>query len=597
MEAQSIIRQLRANASGQSCERLRQRFSIPASLFLCSFVFLFCSLSASVSGTSDDRVIFTDVTAASGITFKHVFAPEKKYIIESMSGGVALCDFDKDGWPDIYFVNSPTVTTAADPHSARSELWRNNGNGTFTDATEKAGVGYPGWGMGVCTGDYDNDGWEDLYVTCFGANRLYHNNGDGTFTEVAAKAGVADARWSTGATFGDYNNDGWLDLFVASYLDIRLDNLPEFGKGKYCQFQGLPVQCGPRGLPGAGDALYLNNGNGTFTEVAQKAGVADKEGRYGLGVAWCDFNEDGRPDLYVANDQGPNFLYQNNGNGTFTDVGLESGTALSEDGAEQASMGVAIGDYDHRGRWNLFVTSFSDEYNAFYRHEKDFTFTDVSYATQTGRTSLPYVGWGCAFLDYDNDGWPDLLVVNGHVYPQLTTAGLKIAYPQRSLFYRNKRDGTFAEITAEAGAALNKPAISRGAAFGDLDNDGDVDVVINNLDGAPTVLRNDGGNRNNYLVVNLIGSKSNRSAFGARVKVAAGELVQVAERRSGGSYISQNDPRLHFGLAGKAKADALEIRWPDGATERFTDLPGNSFITIRQGDGAWRAERKKQGAD
>jgi hypothetical protein len=556
-------------------------FAIFVPLFLCPFVFV--SLAS-----PDGRVVFTDITASSGVKFKHVLAPEKKYVIETMSGGVALFDFDKDGWLDIYFVNSPTV---AQPTGARSELWRNQGDGTFTDVTDKAGVGFPGWGMGVATGDYDNDGWEDLYVTCFGANRLYRNQGDGTFTDVAAKAGVADPRWSTGAAFGDHNNDGLLDLFVANYIDLKLDALPEFGKGKNCQFHGIAVHCGPRGLAGAGDSLYLNKGDGTFTEISAKAGVADAEGRYGLGVAWCDFNEDGLIDLYVANDQGPNYLYKNNGNGTFTDVGMESGTALSEDGKEQASMGVAIGDYDHRGRWSIFVTNFSDEYNAFYRHEKGFTFTDVSYATQTGRVSLPYVGWGCGFFDYDNDGWLDLMVVNGHVYPQLATAKLKIAYAQRKLFYRNNRNGTFAEIAAEAGPAMGEPSVSRGAAFGDLDNDGDVDVVINNLDGAPNVLRNDGGNRNNFVVINLIGligGKSNRSAFGARVKLTAGDLVQVAERRSSGSYISQNDTRLHFGLEKRTKIDAVEIRWPNGAVEKLTNVPINSFINIKEGENQYR---------
>jgi hypothetical protein len=532
--------------------------------------------------------IFTDITASTRITFAHVFSPEKKYIVESMSGGVALLDFDKDGWLDVYLANSPTVATAGSPANARSALWRNNHDGTFSDMTERAGVGSPGWAMGVATGDYDNDGWEDLYVTCFGANHLYRNNGDGTFTDVTARAGVGDARWSTGAAFGDYDNDGRLDLFVANYIDLRLDALPEFGSGKNCLFRGLAVQCGPRGLTGAGDSLYRNNGDGTFTDVSAAAGVADPSLRFGMGVAWCDFNEDGHIDLYVANDSGPNFLYRNNGNATFTDVGLASGTALSENGAEQASMGVAIGDYDHRGRWNIVVTNFSDEYNAVYRHEKDFLFTDASYATRTAKPSLPFVGWGVKFFDYDNDGWQDLMVVNGHVYPQVEKAGLELAYRQRKLFYRNARDGTFAEVAADLGPALAEPAAARGAAFGDLDNDGDVDVVINNLDGPLTVLRNDGGNRNNFLVIDLVGRKSNRSALGARVKVVAGDLTQVDERRSGGSYLSQNDTRLHFGLEKRQKADTIEVRWPGGAVETLTDVAANRFITITEGDRALR---------
>ncbi|MBK9316579.1 MAG: CRTAC1 family protein [Acidobacteria bacterium] len=497
-----------------------------------------------------------------------------------MSGGAALLDFDNDGRLDIYLVNSPTVASAGNPQSACSELWRNNGDGTFVDVTEKAGVGYPGWGMGVATGDYDNDGWQDLYVTCFGPNRLYRNNGDGTFTDIAVKAGVADPRWSTGAAFGDYDNDGRVDLFVANYIDLKLEALPEFGRGKNCQFQGMPVQCGPQGLRGVGDSLFHNNGDGTFNDVSRQAGVDDKELLFGLGVVWCDFNEDGRIDLYVANDTGANYLYQNNGDGTFLEIGLMSGAALSEDGKGQASMGVAIGDYDHRGRSSIFVTNFSDEYNALYRHEKGFTFTDVSYATQTGRASLPYVGWGCGFFDYDNDGWLDLLVVNGHVYPQLEAAKLKIAYAQRKLLYHNKRNGTFAETGSGPGSGLNEPSVSRGAAFGDLDNDGDLDVVINNLDGAPTILRNDGGNRNSFLVLDLIGGRSNRDAYGARVKVTAGDLIQIAEKRSGGSYLSQNDPRLHFGLDRRTKVDAVEVRWPGGLVQKLTNPSVNSFIRI-----------------
>jgi enediyne biosynthesis protein E4 len=533
---------------------------------------------------ADPSVVFTDITAATGITFSHVSASEKKYIVESMSGGVALFDFDKDGWLDVYLVNSPTVATAANGAGARSALWRNNHDGTFSDVTERAGVGYPDWAMGVATGDYDNDGWEDLYVTCFGPNHLFRNNGDGTFTDVTARAGVGDSRWSTGAAFGDYDNDGKLDLFVANYIDLSLDALPEFGSGKNCVFRGLPVQCGPRGLKGAGDSLYHNNGDGTFTDVSTKAGVSDTALRFGMGVAWCDFNDDGRIDLYVANDSGPNYLYKNNGDSTFTDVGLASGSALSENGAEQASMGVAIGDYDHRGRWNIVVTNFSDEYNALYRHERDFLFTDASYATRTGKVSLPFVGWGVKFFDYDNDGWLDLMVVNGHVYPQLEKAGLELTYRQRKLVYRNDRNGTFTEVATDLGSALSAPAVSRGAAFGDLDNDGDIDVVINNLDGPLTVLRNDGGNANNFLMIDLVGRKSNRSAFGARVKVTAGDLVQVDERRSGGSYLSQNDVRLHFGLEKRQKVDGVEVRWPDGAIETLTGVEANRFMIITEGE-------------
>jgi hypothetical protein len=437
--------------------------------------------------------------------------------------------------------------------------------------------------MGAVAADFDNDGWTDLYVACYGANHLYRNNGNGAFTDVTARAGVGDPRWSTGAAFADYDGDGWLDLFVANYVDVRLDALPAFGKGKFCEFHGIPVQCGPRGLPGSGDSLYRNRGDGTFADVSEKAGVGDPAGRFGMGAAWSDFDADGRPDLFVANDAGPNFLYRNTGRGTFADAGLESGTALSEDGKEQGSMGVAIGDYLNSGGWSIFVTNFSDEYNALYRHGKGFQFSDASYASQTAKASIPLVGWGTHFLDYDNDGWLDLLVVNGHVYPQVERAALPARYAQRKLLYRNKRDGTFADVAATAGRALNTPSVSRGSAVVDLDNDGDLDVVINNLDGAPEILRNDGGNRGNFLVVDLDTRAANRGGIGAIVTVRSAGLVQRAERRSGDSYLSHSDPRLHFGLGAQTKVESIEVRWPDGSVQRVGEVPANRFIRIVKG--------------
>jgi enediyne biosynthesis protein E4 len=537
---------------------------------------------------ASENVTFTDVTKESKITFSHIWSPDKKYIVESMSGGVALLDFDQDGLLDIYFVNSPTVETASNPKTARSGLWRNRGDGTYVDVTDKAGVGYPGWGMGVVAADFDNDGWDDLYVTCYGPNRLYRNGGDGTFVDVTEKSGVGDPRWSTGAAFADYDGDGWLDLFVANYVDVRLDALPEFGKGKFCEFHGIPVQCGPRGLRGSGDTLYRNKGNGTFEDVSMKAGVADEDGRFGMGVVWSDFNGDGRPDLYIANDTAANYLYKNSGNGTFVDVALQAGTALSEDGKAQGSMGVAIGDYDHSGGWSIFVTNFSNEYNALYKHEKAFQFADASFRSLTAKANNPLVGWGTHFLDYDNDGWQDLLVVNGHVYPQVERTGHAVRYAQRKLLYHNQQNGTFAEVTPAAGPALNEPSVSRGSAAGDLDNDGDLDVVINNLDGAPTVLRNDGGNRGNFLIVHLEGRAGNRNAVGAVVTVSAADLVQRAERRAGDSYLSNSDPRLHFGLGTRTTVDSVEVRWPNGAVQRFREIPANTFVTIVEGANAPR---------
>jgi hypothetical protein len=529
-----------------------------------------------------DTVTFTDVTKATGITFSHASSPDKKYILESMSGGVALFDFDNDTLLDVYLVNAPTVASSGDPRSARSELWRNRGDGTFVDITDKAGVGYPGWGMGAVAADFDNDGWTDLYVTCFGPNHLYRNLGDGTFADVTAKAGAGDPRWSTGAAFADYDRDGWLDLFVANYVDVRLEALPEFGKGKFCEFHGIPVQCGPRGLRGSGDSLYRNRGDGTFEDVSEKAGVSDPAGRFGMGAVWSDFDGDGHPDLFVANDAGPNFLYRNNGRGAFADESLRSGTALSEDGKEQGSMGIAIGDYSHSGGWSILVTNFSDEYNALYRHDKGLQFTDASFASQTAKAGIPLVGWGTHFFDYDNDGWLDLFVANGHVYPQVERAGLTTRYAQRKLLYRNNRDGTFSEAAA-SGSAISEPKVSRGSAAGDLDNDGDLDIVVNNLDGSSTVLRNDGGNRGGFLVVDLEARAGNRSATGAVVVVRAGDLVQRAERRSGDSYLSHSDPRLHFGLGDRATVDSIEVRWPDGTTQRLGEVPANRFVKIVQG--------------
>lgn len=522
---------------------------------------------------------FTDITAPAGITFRHLVVPEKKYLPESMSGGVAAFDFDNDGWLDLYFLNSLSIELAHQGGQTRSALYRNNHDGTFRDVTDQAGLANVGWGMGVVAGDYNNDGWADLYVTCLGPNHLFKNNGDGTFTDVTASAGVREPRWSTGAAWVDYDRDGWLDLFVANYVDYDLTHLPEFGKGKLCQFKNVAVQCGPRGLRGAGDALFHNNGDGTFSDVSQRAGVADPQGFFGMGVACSDFDGDGWPDLYVANDSTPNFLYHNNGDGTFAEIGFASGAALSQDGAEQGSMGVALGDYDHDGRFDVFVTNFADDYNTLYHNEGRNSFVDVSYRARLAQAGLPYVGWGTKFFDFDNDGWGDLFVANGHVYPQVAP------YQQPKLLYRNNRDGTFTELAAQGGPALTASSSARGVAFGDLDNDGDVDLVINALDGAPQLLRNDGGNAQNFVSLRLIGAKSNRDAIGARVRLVAGRTRQVEEVRSGGSYLSANDLRLHFGLGRQARVSLLEIRWPSGKVERLRNVRARRFLTIQEGRG------------
>jgi hypothetical protein len=529
--------------------------------------------------TNDDTLRFTEISGPAGITFKHVFSPEKKYIAESMSGGVALFDYDNDGYLDIYFVNSLTVDLAKSHQKTRSALYHNNGDGTLRDVTDKAGVGDIGFGMGVAIGDYNNDGFDDLYVTCLGPNHLFRNNGNGTFTEVTTRAGVGDPRWSTGAAFVDYDNDGKLDLFVSNYVDFDLNHLPEFGQGRTCQFKGVPVQCGPRGLPGAGDSLYHNNGDGTFTDVSKKAGVSDPNGYYGMGVICTDFDEDGLVDIFVANDSTPNFLYHNNGDGTFKEIGFTSGAAVNGSGKEQGCMGVTLADYDHDGMLDLFVTNFDDEYNTLYHSDGPNSFSDVSYAAKVAAVSLPYVGWGTGFLDYDNDGWVDLFAANGHAYPQ------RDHYRQRMLVHHNNRDGTFAEVAAQLGSALIEKRVSRGVAFGDIDNDGDVDLVVNDLDGSPQLLRNDGGNANNSVLIKTIGVKSNRDGIGARVKVVSADLTQIDEVRSGGSYLSQNDLRLHFGLEKRTKIELVEVRWPSGLVDKVPAPIANKILTIKEGKG------------
>ncbi len=546
-----------------------------------SLIILLSSAASPGANAFNGGVRFTDVTKETGITFKHVSSPEKRFIVESMSGGVALFDYDNDGNLDVYFVNSLTVDLLTSQSKPQSELYRNNGNGTFTNVTAKAGVGGVGWGMGVCVGDYNNDGWPDLYVTCLGPNHLFKNNRDGTFADVTKEAGVGDPRWSTGSAFVDYDNDGNLDLFVSNYVDFDVNNLPQ--EGRPCKYRGIDVQCGPRGLKGAGDILYRNNGNGTFTDVSVKAGVSDPNGYYGLGVVCSDFDGDGWVDIFVANDATPNFLYHNNGNGTFKDIGFVSGAAVNENGSEQACMGVTVGDYDHDGKFDIFATNFSQEYNVLYRGQGLNMFAESSHAA--GFFNQPYVSWGTKFFDYDNDGWLDLFVANGHVYPQVDNANLDAGYRQRKLLYKNNRDGTFAEVAAQSGEALMEKRVSRGVAFGDIDNDGDIDLVINDLDGSPMVLRNDGGNAGNSVLIKTIGDRSNRDGIGARVKVVSQDLTQIDEVRSGASYISHNDLRLHFGLEKRAKIDLIEVRWPSGAVEKIAGAAVNRVLVIKEGKG------------
>jgi hypothetical protein len=568
-----------------------------------AYLLLLCCLSqlitsaekAAKKAESAPAFHFTDITASTGIRFQHAGSPEKKYLIESMSGGVLLLDYDRDGWLDIYFTNAPSVDMALRGEKARSALYRNNHDGTFTDMTDKAGVGYPCWAMGGAVADYNNDGWPDILVTCAEGLVLYRNNGNGTFTDVTREARLTDTRWATGAAFADYDGDGFVDLMVTRYVEFDLKNLPKFGVGPTCHFRGVAVQCGPRGMKGLGDSLYHNNnGDGSFTDVSKSAGVDDSAGYYGLGLTWSDFNDDGRPELFVADDSTPNYLYRNDGNGHFTDVSFMSGTAVSGDGGEMAGMGVAVCDYNHSGRFSIHVTNFEDQNNSLYRNDGNMSFTDVSYAAGIGTVTVPYLGWGTGCIDLDNDGWPDLFVVNGHVYPQVDSFEAGAKYRERKLVFLNKRDGTFEDLSNIMGPALAIPQASRGAAFGDMDNDGDIDVVVENIDGAPMILRNDGGSQKHWITLELVGSKSNRLAIGAKVKAVAGPLVQVDEVRSGGSYLSQSDLRVHFGLGDAAKVDRIEIHWPSGRSENLQNLPADRFYFVKEGEGVVLPQKKLQ---
>jgi enediyne biosynthesis protein E4 len=526
-----------------------------------------------------------DITSSTGISFKHLSSPEQKYIVESMSGGVALIDYDGDGWLDIYFTGAPSVAMELEGKNARSALYHNNHDGTFTDVTEKAGVGTPCWAMGAAVGDYNNDGRPDLIVSCFGGVVLYRNNGDGTFTNVTKEAHLdKDTGWATGVTFGDYDGDGNSDLFVAHYVDFDLHDLPSFGSLKTCQFHEIPVQCGPRGLKGSPDTLYHNNGDGTFTEVAKEAGVDDANHYFGLGAVWSDFNNSGKLDLFVANDGEPNYLYRNEGNGRFKEIGYDAGVAVSEDGVEQANMGLALGDYLNVGRISVVVTHFSDEYAAMYRNDGGMSFTDVSRTAGISRESAPFVGWGDAFLDLNNSGWLDLILVNGHVYPQVDSVKIGATYKEPKLVFQNLRNGTFREVGAQTGPAVLTPQVSRGLAVGDLFNRGQLNVVVENLTGEPMILEAKSNPANHWISFQLEGNPTNKLALNARIRVTTGKLQQMGEIRSGGSYLSQNDLRLHFGLGSDGHADKVEVLWPNGKSQVFQDVAADCFYRLKQGE-------------
>jgi len=538
-------------------------------------------------------VIFEDDSEKAGLTkWTHKMGtPQKTYIVETKGSGIGLIDYDNDGWLDIYVVNGSTWNALdgkeTPPHAA---LFHNNHDGTFTDVAAKAGVTNDRWGMGVAIADYDNDGWPDIYVTNWGKNRLYHNNHDGTFTDVAEKAGVALGNWSTGATFGDYDGDGRLDLFVAGYVHFDRNNLPVAEQNgvpnTYCTFRGEEVSCGPRGLKGEPDHLFHNNGDGTFTDVSEKAGVADKAGYYGLGAVFADINNDGKPDLIVGNDSTPNYLYLNKGDGTFEDVSYASGFAVNGAGQETASMGIAVGDYENTGMLDIFDTTFSDNYKPLYHNEGDANMTDSSYEMGLGDITVPFLSWGDAFIDYDNDGWKDLLMSDGHVYPQADKYAWGTSWKEKPMLFHNEDGKKFVPVPSVEGTGLADVIAGRGMAVGDLFNDGKIDAVINVMDGHPVLLRNVSQDHHHWLELKLVGGqKSPRDAVGATVYVTANGMRQRGDVLSGGSYLSSNDPRPHFGLGQATKVDDIEVHWPSGKVEHFA-VPGvDRIVTIKEGTG------------
>ena len=538
-------------------------------------------------------VVFLDITHAAGLDkFHHRSgAPEKRTILETPGSGVALLDYDNDGWLDVYLVNGSTFPALKGHEAApRAMLLHNNHDGTFTDVTEKAGVANERWGFGVAVGDYDNDGWPDIYVSNFGKNRLYHNNQDGTFTDVAETAGVTLGGWSTGATWGDYDHDGRLDLFVPGYAKFDPEHPPISGQGGlpagFCQFRGIEVMCGPRGLPGEGDHLFHNNGDGKFTDVSVKAGVSDPRGYYGFASVFVDVDDDGWVDLAVANDSVPKYLYRNRHDGTFEDISYLSGFALNDDGREQAAMGIAVGDYNHDGKVDFYITNFSDDYNTLYKNDGEASFLDVSARAGIATSTIPFLGWGTGFLDYDNDGWPDLFVANGHVYPGVDQQDWGTTWAQRPLLLRNLDGSTFQEVPPARGSGLALVLTARGAAFGDLFNDGHIDVVLNNIDSTPTLLRNVVKNGNHWVTFKLVGgAKSPRDAIGAKAFVTTGGVRQRGDVFSGGSYASSSDPRVHFGIGPATKLDKVEIHWPSGARQEIK-VPGvDRVYTVVEGKG------------
>jgi enediyne biosynthesis protein E4 len=554
-------------------------------------------------------VVFTDVTAAAGLLQARNVSgspANKQFLLEEMGGGAAFYDYDHDGWLDIFLVNGSSLDPKVRDSQPASYLFHNNRDGTFTDVTKKAGLTHSGWGQACCVGDYDNDGFDDLFVTYWGQNVLYRNNGDGTFTDVSEKTGVAGSGtcWGAGCCFLDYDRDGHLDLFVASYVNFDPAKAPRPGQSAYCRYNDIPVPCGPQGFAGGTNILYRNRGDGTFADVSESSGVSrprgpgtmvfvgsnwQATGSYGMGAASADFDNDGWPDIYVACDSAPSLLYRNNHDGTFREIAVPAGCALDENGVALSGMGVGVGDYDADGWLDIVRTNFSEQVTSLYRNFGG-GFGDASVRAGLGAIRK-YVGFGVDFFDFDNDGWKDIFIANGHVYAQIASRKLHITYRQPKVLYRNLGNGKFQDVSATAGDAIRAENLGRGCAFGDFDNDGDVDVIVNNLDGPPTLLRNDGGNSRNGILIKCLGTRSNRSGIGTRVKVTNGAHSQIDEVRSGSSYYSQSDFRLHFGLGDATTADSVELSWPSGVKETFRDLPAGHLFVIQETKGIVSRQR------
>jgi hypothetical protein len=561
----------------------------------CRFLFFVCGLAlmcaaplaAQSNGPTHPVPQFVDVAPQVGLTAPHLASKEQHYIVESMGGGVGFLDCDNDGRLDIVVTNGSSVDRYRAGGDLMVTLYHQGADGKFTNITEQAGLTVKGWGMGVAVADFDNDGNLDMFVTGYGHSVLYRGLGNCKFEDVTQKAGLGGITgFATGAAWGDYDRDGHVDLFVSRYTHVDMDHLPAFGSDeKFCRFKGVLVQCGPWGMPGEGDYLFHNRGDGTFEDVSKKAGMDDPQHRYGLGAIWADYDNDGWPDLFVANDAGPNFLYHNRHDGTFDEVGMLAGVALGDDGQELGSMGVDFADYDHDGKLDLLVTNYTDQINNLYRNLGNGAFTDMAWPAKIGQPSYRYIKWGAGFVDFDNDGWVDIFINNGHVYPQVDAIPNNPGYQEPMQMFRNNHDGTFEDISKASGVFDMPPESRRGAAFGDVYNDGNMDILVLNIGQPPSLLINKARNSNHRVAFHLIGTKSNRAAIGARVTLHAAGVMQFNEVRSGASYLSQNDLRLHFGLGVADKMEAVEILWPSGQTEPLRDLPADFIYTITEGKG------------